>query len=75
MIFYKPGLLCADWDEFLDVARTWNANLAEHGYDTLEEMISDPPRPRRVATAGTLRSDDRNERLRENDGRRNGPAT
>ena len=30
---------CADWDEFLDVCRTWNENLADHYIEPLEDEI------------------------------------
>ena len=30
---------CADFDELLDVARTWNENLRDHGYEPMEDAI------------------------------------
>jgi len=30
---------CADFDELLDVARTWNEELLDHGYEPLEDTI------------------------------------
>ena len=30
---------CADFDELLDVARTWNEDLRDHGYEPLEDTI------------------------------------